>query len=217
MCRSDASCLRHDINLLYGKEPLMTRFLASYRPLICPFEALLAEIPSKATVLDIGCGQGVLLTLLAFRGQTASGTGFEANENALNVARRVVDSFSLPNLHFLHGHNARQLPEEKYDIVMMIDVMHHVKIVHQRELFEAAAERVSLGGRMIYKDMSNRSPWCSLQNRLHDLLLARQIIHYVPIETVQTWALNAGLKLLHKKHVRLYGYAHDLLVFEKTA
>jgi hypothetical protein len=51
---------------------------------------------------------------------------------------------------------------------------------------------------------------------MHDLLLARQWIHYVPLSLVKSWAEDAGLALHHEESYARFVYGHELLVFHKA-
>ena len=44
---------------------LADRLKATYRSHVCPLQRILGEIPPGAAVLDIGCGRGTLLALVA--------------------------------------------------------------------------------------------------------------------------------------------------------
>ena len=65
-------------------------------------------------------------------------------------------------------------PSGPFDIVSVIDVMHHVPTIAQRTVIERAASRLKPGGLLVYKDMVERPRWRAWKNRLHDLVLARQ-------------------------------------------
>jgi len=101
--------------------------------------------------------------------------------------------------------------------VSLIDVPHHVPPAGQRECFLTAAARLGPGGVLIYKDMARRPVWRALANRLHDLVLARQWIHYVPVERVEGWAAEAGLGLTRAARFNRLWYAHELRVFRSPA
>lgn len=53
-------------------------------------------------------------------------------------------------------------------------------------------------------------------NRVHDLVLARQWIHYVRTEDVERWARAEGLVLVHSADVDMLWYRHELRVFHRT-
>ncbi len=76
------------------------------------FDAVLARgrFTPGARVLDVGCGSGLFVQLMAARGCDA--TGFDASEPLLLVARRT------PGASFYHGDmEALPFPDETFDVV----------------------------------------------------------------------------------------------------
>ena len=53
-------------------------------------------------------------------------------------------------------------------------------------------------------------------NRLHDLVMARQWIHYAPIADVESWSRQAGLTLVHAEDTSRCWYGHELRIFSKA-
>jgi hypothetical protein len=52
-------------------------------------------------------------------------------------------------------------------------------------------------------------------NRMHDLMLARQWIHYVHLSDVMDWASQEGLNAIkHQTYRRLF-YNHELVLFRR--
>lgn len=207
---------------LFASAPLIARTLQTYRPYICPFEVLLEWVRPGQTVLDVGCGCGLWLGLLADLGRlTKKGSvGFDSAASAIAAGQAMRQSggwgetdggFELVRLDV-----RAEWPTagEGFDIVSMIDVMHHVPIEARKGVLKLCAERARVGGMVIYKDMTHRS-WRAWMNRLHDLLLARQWVRYTPAAEVEAWARELGLKLVHASHHRRWWYGHDLRVFVK--
>ena len=189
----------------YRNAPPVLRSFQALRPSICPIERLLREIPPGSRVLDIGCGAGLLLVAGASSGRVASGCGLDINERSLAQARRALAQIgSLAAIRFESA-----LPES------LIDVMHHVPPAEQRGFFAAAAARVRPKGLLVYKDMCERPWWKAWGNRLHDLLLARQWIQYVPLAEVIGWAAEAGFTVLRKEEYTRFWYGHELLVLRR--
>ena len=58
-------------------------------------EAMVAEIPERAKVLEIGCGTGELAAMLIARGATV--TGFDLNPEMIEVAREKIEEEGLGN------------------------------------------------------------------------------------------------------------------------
>ncbi|MGH8130113.1 MAG: class I SAM-dependent methyltransferase [Steroidobacteraceae bacterium] len=201
---------------LFANDAMTQRF----RPYICPFEELLPIVPAGSSVLDVGCGGGLFLGLLAVEGGIRSGVGFDSSPSAIAVAqrmrRRAVEHGARATLDFQHRDAAAPWPEGTFDVVSVIDVMHHVPRRGQRSLFELAAARVGPSGLMIYKDIAGAPVWRAWANRLHDLLVARQWIDYVPIDQVERWGADLGLALVDARAFNRYWYRHELRVFKRV-
>ncbi len=180
-------------------------------------QPLLHAVPDGSSVLDIGCGNGLLLAWLAQGRKISAGLGCDVSQIALNGARSMAQAYRAQSgqdlLNFVDC--SASLPDGQYDVVSMVDVMHHIPPANQHDLFIQAAARIKPGGIMLYKDMVVRPWWRAWANRAHDLLLARQWIHYAPLARVKNWADEAGLELQHEEHYSRFVYGHELLVLRK--
>ncbi len=201
---------------LFAEEPGWRARLQSVRPVICPFDRVLQCIPANANVLDIGCGAGLVLGLLARSGRIANAVGIDADANALQSALRMAKRVLPTHLEFRHTGSTVDWPTTLFDCVLLIDVLHHIAPRAQNSFALAAMDRVRPGGRFIYKDMASRPLVHALANRAHDLVLAREWIHYVAPEHMVQLARSRGFVLTHREHVRRLWYAHDLLVFDRV-
>lgn len=208
-----------DVVALYHNASPFSRLLIAARPSICPMQPLLDAVPDGSSVLDIGCGNGLLLAWLALNNKIVAGLGCDVSLHALEGARSMAQAFRAASgqdlLKFADCREA--LPGGQYDLVSMVDVMHHIPPSRQREIFVEAVARIKPGGLLLYKDMAARPWWRAWANRLHDLLLARQWIHYAPLTTVKGWAEGAGLALQHEECYARFVYGHELLVFRKAS
>lgn len=155
-----------------------------------------------------------MLSLLATSGIIESGYGFDSNETMIELASSVSNHHDLP-LIFETRSIAEGIPEDKFDVISMIDVMHHIPSNAQAEFFNNIAALLPPGGKLIYKDMCKKPFWRALANRLHDLLLARQWINYCPINQVRQWAIDLGLELDKEQSYSRLWYGHELLVLSR--
>ena len=121
------------------------------------------------------------------------------------------------NVQFLHASGPDEWPAGLFDVVCLIDVLHHVPVVIQGAFFLEAASRVKQGGLLIYKDMAERPLWRALANRMHDLVLARQWINYVSMERAGEWAGSDGLVVKASEAFTVGPYAHELSVFARPS
>ena len=105
----------------YGsRNPVVRRLMAS-------FERDLAElfaIAAPASVLDIGCGEGVLTTRWAAALPTRRVVGFDLADPKLEA---LWAQSNLPNLTFGTG-DARQLPytDREFEMVAAIETLEHI-------------------------------------------------------------------------------------------
>lgn len=203
----------------YQDAPSSIRLLASARTYICPMQPLLREVPPDSSLFDIGCGSGLFLSLLVASGQLTKAVGSDPNSKALNCAKGATERIANePNISidFVQSTTPQTWPDGSFSVVSMIDVMHHIPPQQQQAFFEEAVQKVSTGGRLLYKDMCKRPFWKATANRLHDLVLARQWIHYVPISTIKKWGANCGLQLENEMYYSRFVYGHEMLVFKKS-
>lgn len=204
----------------YTRGPLLLRRLQHYRPFISPFDRLLPHVPHGATILDVGCGGGLFLMLLAQNRHITLGVGFDSAAPAIQTARAAASGLGQLGslLRFEHLDATAPWPAEPalFDVVSIIDVIHHVPPPFQKSVILTAAARVRPGGILLYKDMCRRPRWRAAMNRLHDLVMARQWIHYAPIAAVEAWSHEAGLTLIHSEDTNRWWYGHELRIFSKA-
>ncbi len=205
---------------IYRHSPLAVRLFAFARIRACPMLPLLAEVPPKATVLDIGCGNGLFLLLLAASGKAAKGIGIDCKKKLMEEARGINNRFSsqkhnMMPVDFITVRTPQDWPVMEFSCVSMIDVMHHIPSEKQRSFFFEAARRVGPGGVLLYKDMCVRPLWRTLINRMHDFVLARQWIHYVSADKIKNWAKACGLELEKETHYSKFVSGHEKLVFKR--
>jgi len=204
----------------YCKAPPILRGFQALRPSICPIETLVREIPPGSRVLDVGCGAGLLLLAGASSGRVASGCGVDISERALGAARSALAEFAKrtqrgPVPITFQCSSGVDLPDGPFDVVTLVDVMHHVPPAVQHKFFAATAARMRPQGLLVYKDMCARPWWKAWGNRLHDLVLARQWIHYVLLADVRRWAAELGFTVVRSLEYSRFWYGHELLVLRR--
>lgn len=207
--------LRTSIKIIYRSASFIQRALNSARPYICPFHTLLKHVPQDSTVLDIGCGSGLFLNLLAYRNIVKRSIGIDAAKQPIETARNALKLIETrTDITFEHRTVEEGLPDMKFDVVSMIDVAHHIDPNFQRSAIEAAASSVSDNGIFLFKDIGSRPLWRAWANRLHDIVLAREWIHYVQEGDVQNWMRQKGFSFIHEETINMWWYGHKLMVFQ---
>jgi SAM-dependent methyltransferase len=130
------------------------------------FRHLLADglIPPRARVLDIGCGQGLLASLLRACGEVriaqdwpadwppppreAQVTGIELMQRDVERARTALGEG--PQLRFVCG-DMRDVPFPEADAVVILDVLHYVTHAEQDAVLRRVRDALVPGGRLLLR------------------------------------------------------------------
>lgn len=140
----------------YRGARLATRLHVVVRALTCPFAPLLERFPAAGTVLDVGCGHGLLINLLA-RDPSRRGLkllGIDHDSAKIEAARRVAP----PGVEFAVG-RLTLLPESFFDAVAIVDVLYTVRRDAWSEILEGCVRVLRPGGRLIVKEVVDRPRW----------------------------------------------------------
>lgn len=189
--------------------------MTRHRATIAPIADVLNVIPSGCRVLDVGCGNGLLLNVLALAGQIGPSVGVDISADAIAIAEQAAASLPVENRpQFFARPPETLLPDELFDVVLIVDVMHHVPPAVQARFLEQVGQRVRPGGFLIYKDMCRQPLWRATMNRLHDLVVARQWVRYFPVEQVPP-TLGTEFELVLSIDRRLFWYGHEQRNFRR--
>lgn len=217
-------CARDCADLLRRLSPpnlsAVARLKARLRPFTCPFEVLIDFVPDNSRVLDIGCGAGYFLAMLAAFRQGISGVGFDINplavEEAKTLAGRLATSGFASDLSFFTVSDFDGWPSSTFDVVTVIDAVHHVSPLIQTEFLLQAAARVRPGGLLVYKDMCIRPLWRRAANRLHDIVLSGDWVHEIAPEAVESLIADAGFECARRSRINRFCYGHDVRLFRHS-
>jgi 2-polyprenyl-3-methyl-5-hydroxy-6-metoxy-1,4-benzoquinol methylase len=204
---------------LYADGPFLLRTLQHFRPFICPFERLIGHVRAGSSVLDVGCGAGLLLSLAAATGRQFEGLGFDVSPMAIDLAKTMTKRAMVispqARLSFERLDVDAHWPEGVFDVVFLIDVLHHVPPASQHSLVKRVISKVKPGGTLVYKDMCQRPWWKAQANRLQDLMIARELISYVPVQTVENWAGVEGMQVILSEDLSRFWCGHELRVMRR--
>lgn len=201
---------------IYKDIDLIPSTMQSSRPYICPFEKIVNVVPERSEVLDIGCGAGLFLGLLASCEKLMRGVGFDVSPKAIEYANHMKQKLSVDiDLKFYCLDVNAPWPDGQFQVVSMIDVMHHVPHQDQAAFLRKSFSKVSAGGLLIYKDIGKKPFWKALGNSIHDFIVSRQLAHYFAVSDVERIAKESDFVLKYSRDIGRLWYSHELRVFEK--
>jgi SAM-dependent methyltransferase len=100
-------------------------FQASLVDVILPMAAgMIERLQEGANVLDIGCGAGRAVSLLAETFPKSSITGYDFSEEGIGLARKEAAAKGLGNAHFEVADIAAIDEPERYDLVTAFELVH---------------------------------------------------------------------------------------------
>jgi 2-polyprenyl-3-methyl-5-hydroxy-6-metoxy-1,4-benzoquinol methylase len=107
----------------------------------------------NSSILDVGCGDGRFINMLASRLPESYMLGIDISEKAISFAQsfRVNENaqFKVENIESLTG---------KYDIVTLIEVLEHIPDDYEDSFLQEVYKRVNQGGDLIISVPSKNRP-----------------------------------------------------------
>ena len=152
---------------------------------------------SGKTVLDVGCGGGILSESMALRGATV--TGIDLSEKALGVARlHLLESGNSVDYRKLSAEELATEAPERFDIVTCMEMLEHVP--DPSSIVAACARLVKPGGHVFFSTL-NRNP----KSYLFAVIGAEYLLNMLPKGTHEyakfikpselcRWAKSVGLE-----------------------
>ena len=140
----------------YEGEPLATRAHVAARALTCPFGPLIDRFPTRGVVLDVGCGHGLLINLLA-RDPSRCGLqlyGIDHDAAKIEAARRTA-----PSGVELSTNPLNALPAAGFDAVSILDVLYTVRRDVWGDILGGCFRVLRPGGKLIVKEVVDRPRW----------------------------------------------------------
>jgi 2-polyprenyl-6-hydroxyphenyl methylase/3-demethylubiquinone-9 3-methyltransferase len=164
----------HDIN------PLRLDFIEHY----CPLQ--------DKTVIDVGCGGGILSEGMALRG--AHVTGIDLAEKSLNIAKLHLYESTLDiDYQYISAEDKALSSPNAYDIVTCLEMLEHVP--DPNSIVQACATLCKPGGWVFFSTI-NRNP----KAYLHAIIGAEYILRLLPRGTHDYARFLKPSELLHALH-----------------
>lgn len=187
-----------------------------YRPFIFPADYLLKLIPSGAKVLDIGFGLGQFLLLVAKFTEASKIAGIEIKEDFVRVANDIFQKSSISIPHELYVSKGNEMHQiiQNYDLVFLIDVLHHIPKSDQTNFLLSLYNSMAPGKKLILKDIDGGSPFVFF-NKIHDLIFAGKIGHEIKLRDLVARLERMSFRIISVKKKQMFVYPHFTLVVQK--
>jgi len=195
----------------YGKSKVRTDQL---------YPAALPLIPPGETVLDLGCGIGLLGLLLEARGLGNDTLGIEWDGAKARFGQRLAHGRARTRV--LHG-DLFQVPWPPCTVVAVLDVLHYLPAARQRELLFRIGAHLPEGGRLLLRAMDSRTRGMAILTRFAEWLAVgcrwnlAPGVHWRPLADLRADLAAAGFRLLASPEPVGTLTGNRLLFCERTA
>ena len=149
------------------------------------------------TVLDIGCGGGILAESMAERGATV--TGIDLSEKALNVARlHLLESGNQVDYQYRSAEELAKSSATRFDIVTCMEMLEHVP--EPASVVAACAALVKPGGHVFFSTINRNAKAYALAVIGAEFILkmlprgTHEYAKFIKPAELSRWAKSAGLQ-----------------------
>ena len=168
------------------------------------------------SVYDIGCGSGQFAALIANFTGSDNIKGIEVDKHLVSNATQLNKRFRKDkNISFSYFSGSK-IPKDinKYDLVYMVDVYHHVPKDMREDFMKQIYERMKPGARLMLKDIDGGSPFLPF-NKLHDLVFAQELSHEISFYKALQLLTSLGFKVTEARKKQVFVYPHYFILAEK--
>lgn len=133
---------------LYEKEGF-TSWFAKIRLWDAPFEKLDRILPRSGSILDLGCGDGIVTNYLALSSSRRKITGIELNGDRVRFADR-----GLKNTKFVKADVIRSKLDKNVDVILMVHLLHHLpSFEDQEEVIKNCYRALKKNGKLVIAEV----------------------------------------------------------------
>ncbi|MEQ9357375.1 class I SAM-dependent methyltransferase [Coleofasciculus chthonoplastes] len=204
--------MNKQLNSIIKSYPLIIPRLYNYlRIFILPIAEIAKYVPEKGKILDVGCGYGILDIYLAKTSPNRQVIGSELNSKRVKIASSV--SRTIENVEFFQENLLQGDKPEKFDGVVLIDLLHHITSIQQQQLLQAVANILKKDGQLIIKDMDTKPAFKFYWNLVHDKLMTGfERLNFIGHQELIVKLEEQGFNVSFKKKINHPLYAHYLLI-----
>jgi 2-polyprenyl-6-hydroxyphenyl methylase/3-demethylubiquinone-9 3-methyltransferase len=152
---SPAEAMRRSLGR-YDGQSLGIRAFVLARHLLAPLGRVLAAVPTRGRLLDVGCGHGLFANAAALGSPHRDVIGVDPSRAKIAVAQS--SAVGLPNVRFRQG-TVQEIDETGFDAISILDVLYLLPIEQKLAVLRACRERIAPDGVLILKTNDTRPAW----------------------------------------------------------
>lgn len=137
----------------YKQLGFRNRFHILFRMMTVPWDQILKTFPTSEALIDIGCGHGLLINLLATNNRNNKFIGVDPDKNKIAIAKQTENS--------MIAFYDKDLFEVKdyADLYSIFDVLYLIPHEGQERILKHVYNRLPRDGYLIIKEVSKEPIW----------------------------------------------------------
>lgn len=155
---------------LYRNQSIGARLHTRLRAWSAPLDAVVQALPRDGTLLDVGCGHGLVSNEVALRSPLARVLGIDLSETKVASARKSVGART--NVEFRQA-ALEEVPESGFDAVSLIDVLYLVPEGSWTSFLSTCREKLRPGGIFVLKEVGIEPWWKFERLKLQEFMSTR--------------------------------------------
>ncbi len=152
---------------LYRDQPPGVRLHTFLRAWSAPLDEVVATLPTTGSLLDIGCGHGLVSNEAALRHPELKVLGIDLSETKIASARATVGTRA--NVEF-RAARLDAVPESAFDAVALIDVLYLVPEASWSSFLSTCFHKLAPGGVFVLKEIGTEPRWKFERLKLQELV-----------------------------------------------
>ena len=134
----------------------------------CPWDSMLMNMPSGETLIDIGCGHGLLINLLDMKGNRYKKMiGTDLSEDKIKIAKTSENDHVI----FLATDFAEL--KECADVYSIYDVLYLVPYNEQKKILKNIYDKLSQKGYLVIKEVDTKPLIKFIWNYFEELIMVK--------------------------------------------
>lgn len=207
----------HEVMAEESAQTVLSALIEQILPLV---KGLVKKLEQGIKVLDIGCGYGRVLTLMAKTFPRSEFTGYDLCDETIAHAQQLAKENGLTNIHFVKKDLSDWHEEKKYDLITSFDVIHDQ--AKPAKVLKGVYEALKPDGVFLMQDIKTSSNVeKNLGHPLAPLIYTVSCMHCMTVSLSQegaglgaAWGEELAEKMLFEagfKQIEKYYLEHDMM------
>lgn len=215
-----SSTLATQVLALFDHAPKRDRLHVRGRFRTCPVALVDDEVPRRGSVLEVGCGHGLISAYLALSSRDREVNGVDIDARKIAVASHAQSHVDPEAAHLeFHHVAAGELPEGPWDAIVIVDVLYLLDKAAEFALLDDCVERLAAGGMLVLKETDVVPRWKHWVASAQEVVATKILritkgssLSFTPIAAIAEHLRDLGLDVTTRRVDKGYLYPHALVV-----